>query len=599
MLRFCDREVATIDYAEGLNRASLLMYFLNGHRDNVVCVYKEGLYFGKISYASLLKNESTELAIDRNYAVVGNDIWERAAEYFENYDIGIREIPILPICSAQGDLLCFAYEDDEAKRQVRQVRELSELENTAVHFTDIYPEITNIIIKGCNELSFKFREYLKNTGVSVQVEGEIWQKFGIVSDEAGLDYATMVINAEGTWQKSKDLRKELQRTVGVCFECIDKIYEENIRLGNIQNTNCTERELINYLRNRHVIALGRKIKSIQGINYLYKNRIKIDAILDNVAGQEERYIFGIPVFTYLSIIQRFDNPIFIDCESEGSAWGGGSVDWYDYHGYRRNINYFVLSDYIEMKAEYPKNLIEDQKRIVLIGDVLLCSYLKSCIHDILKDKVLITYWDILNENNQVYLDEIEKDQYDLDETDTCLFIPAELNYVNDHVRKLYRRYEDALRKCKMYNYTELFEDRHAWNGLDLIVKFKTTGLKVKGIILGEINHFTGNILMRGILDGHPSIIKMAGYNYLNERMYEICVRLSQVKSEYIIEGLNDIFYKASVSSCDKHIFDDFRDWKMFCNYVREYLPVSGYVSAQELFVFFHAAYERIWGARNK
>ena len=58
IIRFCDMEVYEIEYCKLSYeseecRADLLKYFLDGHQEDVVCVYDNGAFKGIITYQSL------------------------------------------------------------------------------------------------------------------------------------------------------------------------------------------------------------------------------------------------------------------------------------------------------------------------------------------------------------------------------------------------------------------------------------------------------------------------------------------------------------------------------------------------------------------
>lgn len=65
MIRFCDKEVCCV--GEELNRQDLVAYFLNGHRQEIICIIdNQGKYRGKITYDSLL-GKDLEASINREY----------------------------------------------------------------------------------------------------------------------------------------------------------------------------------------------------------------------------------------------------------------------------------------------------------------------------------------------------------------------------------------------------------------------------------------------------------------------------------------------------------------------------------------------------
>ncbi len=140
-------------------------------------------------------------------------------------------------------MISFAYKENDANRELRQLRELAE-KTDALQFGDIYPEYDCVIIYGFNELAYFFARYLKAQGIPVRLEGAMWEGF-LESDETPfMEHRSMKIYAEGTWAKPSDWEENLLRSVSVEFECIDAIYEENIRRGYIKDSVCSLEELL-------------------------------------------------------------------------------------------------------------------------------------------------------------------------------------------------------------------------------------------------------------------------------------------------------------------------------------------------------------------
>lgn len=68
-------------------------------------------------------------------------------------------IDFIPIRNGAGELIAYGYQDDEANRELRMIKELRNSRN-ALQLTDIYPEYKKVIILGCNELAVSFAHYL-------------------------------------------------------------------------------------------------------------------------------------------------------------------------------------------------------------------------------------------------------------------------------------------------------------------------------------------------------------------------------------------------------------------------------------------------------
>lgn len=81
MIRFCDREICCVSEGEW-NRTEFLNYFLNGHRNEMICILtREGKFTGSITYNSLLGKEIEE-SIQKDYVILDQNIWKNARDFF-------------------------------------------------------------------------------------------------------------------------------------------------------------------------------------------------------------------------------------------------------------------------------------------------------------------------------------------------------------------------------------------------------------------------------------------------------------------------------------------------------------------------------------
>ena len=74
------------------------------------------------------------------------------------------------LLNKDGQLLCFAYEDFAADRQLRMLRELEQF-SEILDFRKLFPEYKGVTIYDCNELAYFFALYLKKQGIPVNVWG--------------------------------------------------------------------------------------------------------------------------------------------------------------------------------------------------------------------------------------------------------------------------------------------------------------------------------------------------------------------------------------------------------------------------------------------
>lgn len=186
----------------------------------------------------------------------------------------------------------------------------------------------------------------------------------------------MEIYAEGVWEKTDNWRENLLRSASVEFECIDKIYEENIRTGRFNNTHVRSiKELLEYLKEdgKEIMICGTGRDEQNAYDYLIGNGIEISSFINGRKGENGHQLFGKEIVNELNI-QEYKNPVIINCRNRNSIWGMGEVDYYDYIGYRRNKEYILLKDYVDIPENDLMNLLR-KKKIVLTGEMNLCSRL--------------------------------------------------------------------------------------------------------------------------------------------------------------------------------------------------------------------------------
>lgn len=177
MIRFCDKDVFCVNY-DMLDRATLISYFLNESRSNLVCVMDDaGKYCGMITYESLLSHNDVSSAILYDSVVLNEELWTKGRDYFKSRDsinISNGDVVYLPVVDEVGNLLYFLYQDDEANKEIRMLWELLEGIQENRHYIDffsIYPEYDCVTVHGCNELAWYFVQYLNSINMPVNVRG--------------------------------------------------------------------------------------------------------------------------------------------------------------------------------------------------------------------------------------------------------------------------------------------------------------------------------------------------------------------------------------------------------------------------------------------
>lgn len=175
MIRFYDKEVFCIEY-DSLNRTEL-RFFLKGNQSEVICVLKEGNYVGYITWSSLLRNDDIYESILEEYIILDEKVWENGRKIFVGHRSAFGEVPQIPVLNKDNQLIYFAWQDEEANRELRMLRELEECKG-ALTFCDLNPEYEGVMIHGFNELAYYMAKYLIGLGIAVNVEGELWNEFG-------------------------------------------------------------------------------------------------------------------------------------------------------------------------------------------------------------------------------------------------------------------------------------------------------------------------------------------------------------------------------------------------------------------------------------
>ena len=92
---------------------------------------------------------------------------------------------------------------------------------------------------------------------------------------------------------------------------------------------------------------------------------------------------------------------------------------------------------------------------------------------------------------------------------------------------------DILQKKGIIDYSEYFcKDSSFILIEDKMEKYTINNLVPRGIIIGAIDGFSGNVFFRDCLDNHPQILQM-GFTLFERNMFIYCVRLSCVDSNQI------------------------------------------------------------------
>ncbi len=586
MIRFCDRKVGNVEY-DSLNRKELHEYFLSGHEEDILCVYdsfESMKYIGIITYISFQSAINIADAIKREFIVLNTGMWQEARKYFEQKNKISAVDVFLPVLDEEYRLICFAYEDNDANREIRMLRELQEVSN-ALQFNDIFPEYKCVKIYGFNELAFFFAKYLEKVEVAVETEGKIWDGLFAGTTCQTADYECMIIYAEGIKGNSKGLEKFLT-TVSVEFECIDKIYEANIKAGIIKDAKGDSAKLLEELRSKEVVILGVEKESQDTYDFLIEHGVNVCCFVDERRSEERHRLFGKKILSSYEVRNIYNNPVFINCSAQNSAWGLGQVDYYDYIGYRRNVNFFLIKDYVDIAGKGLLNALRSW-RVVLVGDIYGCQYLSSYLisHNI----SVLGYVDILQEDNgwdgkKIEIQEINDDVI-------CLIVAPE-SICGGRNRKPVKQKDifiEYLDKFALDNFSDYFSDMVSYIDIEEQEsnKYSKEQLMPKRIVLGSIEPYNGNVFFEGLLDGHPNIMAMWNCYFLKDNLFWICIRLAGMDASNVLS----LFWTLYETEVGEGIDDPVR----FNEKMEELLSHGDCFTSQELFVALFISYMYMYG----
>lgn len=521
----------------------------------------------------LLNTQQLQKTYGMSPVSFNKDIWEKGRAFFKYNE---EEFSVLPVSNEMGEIICYAYQDDEANRELRMIRELCD-NDSSLTFSDIFPDYKSITICGCNELAYYCAEYMKKQCLEVKVLGEYWNFLGYSISCESLNSDDMNIYAEGVRPK-KDWYHNFLTSVSAEFECIDMIYERNILYSKIANTSKSYYELLSVLHKAdNIIIIGDDISSQDTYDLLLSEGIDIYGFLVEKEKKHKR-LFGKPVLYFDEVLERIVNPILIQGTDENSALGSKVVDKYDYYGYRRNKNFFVIRDYIKVPDSNLINVL-DNKKVVLLGEHRLCEILGKYLTE--KSRVHIRQMSISGEV------EIGSDEIVL-LVNPIIYYNAKPDFYEESLKQLApdKRYDD---------YTEYFSRHEAFIVMDVTqTKYLHTSLRPKGIFLGKNKGLSGTIFLRGILDGHPNILLVKRDFSFNIFWY--CIRLADVKTENIMCEFWTMYEEENDQEVIKK---DFPQKDKFIEKAEGLIEKGKTYTAQEIFVLLHIAYSAMWNEERE
>ncbi|MCM1235553.1 MAG: hypothetical protein NC489_36100, partial [Ruminococcus flavefaciens] len=526
----------------------------------------------------------------QNYLVMDKTIWQKGKEYFFHH----CSTDWVPVLDKEFHLVCFAYQDGEADREIRMLRELAEGVGL-IGFRDLHPDCSGVIIHECNELAWYMAEYLAKEGVAVHVDGAYWEDLGVEDGCGGLGCHVYEIWAEGIQQRADGLSSGWMRSASAEFECVDEIYEANIKTGRITDADGDVDALLGRLRReKQIVIRGVGTKAHDAYDWLLSNGIDICAFQSKIENKR-KYLFGKPILKKEKIGELLKEAVIIECSEKYSAWGFGDIDQYDYEGYRRNKQYLLLRDYIEVPENNLIHLLRG-KELIFVGDRLLCSRVYKRLQHTIEETAGMKYWDILRE----YVGQSEKIQVcetgDNEMAQNRVYLLVGTKYahpleIKEETAEKYNAYLCGLDANHIYDYTDYFSDITKCIHLEeKMAESVRECIRVSGILIGAIPAYSGNTLIRQCMSGHPQVMMIEEYGYFNENLYSICVRLAQGDTGDIIADFRKIYQQeAAAVYLEESTFAGF-DREKFYHKIEELLEAGKAITSQELFIIFHIAY---------
>lgn len=552
-------------------------------------------YRGRISD---MKNLSVDIIADRLF--IDGQIWNHGKESFKyNLTYDAAQITMIPVEDKEKKIICYAYQDTEADRELRMLRELQDRldkKEDILQFRDLYPDVHEVVICGCNELACAMMYYLEKQQIVVKTVGKYWEYFKSQEEnvaelyEGEMREGKLVIYAEDLFPQTCDLYQALIRSVSSEFECVDKIYEANVKIGNICDTIGGLEDVFGKIRGKEIAILGTDRKAQNVYDFLYGHGIDIVCFVERKVQKSVivgRTLLGKSIVSISDAMVCGNHIIFISCDGQNNALGTEDIDFLDYYGYRRNQQCFLIDDYTEIPFSNLTNVLKG-KTVRVVGEEKLSKLLVDYLKDVEQGDIDVAY---LNISEDISVCETEI---------ICSAYPWYYNYMGYAGDVAYKKYNSKLMLFKKelssrdISYTDYFSCTRAFVLIDLYrnrsrEKYSLQQLTPGGILLGRIPYFSGNIFFRSILDEHQDILKL-GYTDFNDNFFIYCICLAGIKSGDILKILKQM----CMEGWPDDYFDlEFADWDFFERCAEELLSLKECFTSQELFVLFHIAYSEM------
>lgn len=514
-------------------------------------------------------------------------IWQKGNEFFKsNLREQARDLKVFPVLDGNREVICYAWQDEEANRELRMIRELEAGRDT-FPFRHIFPDVQEVLVCGCNELAYLFVKYLEHQGVAVSVTGRYWEHLGYQDGRYAIlgNRKRMVLYAEREFEWVEDLYDLMIGSVSDEFECVDQIYEANVTSGRIRDAAGNFDFLIDKIRGKDVYLIGTSREAQDIYDLLYTHDIDISGFICGVnewAGPG--FFLGKKVISRMQAVHQGSYAVFISCTEQHSTLRSENADFFDYCGYGRNEQFFLARDYTDIPCSNLIHVLKG-KKVLLAGDGRLCTMVKS------------------------YLEEVEEGDIDVQygELSRCrlmdgrdIFCSVSLWYCNPrkNTNRKEQNFREELARIDTVLFTGYFSSLRVLVSIDQfrnkdIEKYSVKQLMPKGILLGAIPAYSGNILFRGILDGHPDVLEALPFSPWDSNLFLYCIRLANEKAENILTELTEMLADETGD-----ISVVFPDWDKFARSAEMLLKQKEKFTSQELFLIFRIAYaEMVKGER--
>lgn len=526
-----------------------------------------------------IKSDILNIIIAEKGESFTESIWQKGIEFFKNnLKEQARELKVFPVLDENQEVVCYGWQDEEANRELRMIRELEENKD-ALQFGDIFPDVQEVLVCGCNELAYFFIKYLEQQGVSVSVTGRYWEYLGYQDSGYALSGAgkRLVVYAEREFEQTGDIYDQVIGSASDEFECVDQIYEANVVRGRIKNAVGDFEFLINKINGKDVYLIGTSRAAQDTYDLLYTHGIDVHGF---VCGRNTwigaRFFLGKKIISSRQAVHQGRDAVYISCMDEYSTLSSGNADFYDYCGYRRNEQFFLIRDYANIPCSNLIHVLKG-KNVLLAGDSRLCAIVKKYLDEVEEGDI------------NVQCGELSECRL-MDEKD--IFCRVNLWYCvdNKNTNKNERNFREELFHIGTVMFTGYFSAIEALVAIEQyrngdINKYSLKQLMPKGILLGAIPYYSGNMLFRGIMDGHPDVLEALPFSAWDDNLFLYCIRLAGEKAEKILAVLEEM-----LADEIGEISVVFPDWDRFARSAEELLKQKEYFTSQELFLLFRIAY---------